>query len=425
MLNFLTSVSLSSWDEAWYGEISKNILKSGDIFNLSFNNHPFFDHPPFVMWLQAICMKFFGISALSVRLPSFVLGIGAVIIVFLLGKELFSKSAGFFAGITLLIAPWFLTRSLSGNLDVPLTFLFVASFYFAVKSAINKKFLFPLSISLSFLFLTKSLVPFTILPALFFILWRKVNIKDLVKPFFLFVLITLPWFVTNFIGHNDFINRYFSIGYPGAKTDTNLLQNILLTKTYLHNGIGNIFLFAILSIPIGFILFNKKYLPLILFIGVFLLPFAFSDKGHIWHLIPLYPFLILCFYGLIDSLLSKHKFVSLLILFLLISSNQIKQDWYQIINIPAYKSDMEILSLKSREYDYPLVLDDDAVPEVLFYSDKGSIERTGDRGDLRTRFNSKDKFLLITRDWRLTEEKINQKEYTLIAKDRDKLLILK
>jgi len=39
-------------------------------------------------------------------------------------------------------------------------------------------------------------------------------------------------------------------------------------------------------------------------------------------------------------------------------------------------------------------------------------------------FNSQKEFLLITRDWRLTEEKINAKEYTLIAKDRDKILIL-
>lgn len=99
--------------------------------------------------------------------------------------------------------------------------------------------------------------------------------------------------------------------------------------------------------------------------------------------------------------------------------------WDEILITPKYVSDMEILSRKSSEYNYPLVLDDDAVPEVLFYSGKDEVQRTSGRGDLRTRFDSKDQFLLITREWRLSEEKINQKEYTFIAGDRDKILILK
>ena len=130
MFNFLSKISLSSWDEAWYGVISRNILKTGDFINLLYNDHPFFDHPPFVFWLQATSLKIFGESEFSVRFPSFLLGLATVYIVYLLGRELFSKSAGFFAGFALFTAPWFLTRSFSGNLDIPLTFLFTLSFYF-------------------------------------------------------------------------------------------------------------------------------------------------------------------------------------------------------------------------------------------------------------------------------------------------------
>jgi len=87
-------------------------------------------------------------------------------------------------------------------------------------------------------------------------------------------------------------------------------------------------------------------------------------------------------------------------------------------------SDINILSTKSKEYNLPLYLDDDAVPEAIFYSGKDRVERIMGRDGIRMTFNSQKEFLLITRDWRLTEEKINAKEYTLIAKDRDKILIL-
>ena len=113
------------------------------------------------------------------------------------------------------------------------------------------------------------------------------------------------------------------------------------------------------------------------------------------------------------------------VIFILILFSQIKRNWYEIINVPTYISDLEILSTKSREYNYPLLLDDDAVPEVLFYSGKDSVERTYGRGDLRNKFNQANQFLLITRDWRLDEESIMSNEYTVITKDRDKVLILK
>ena len=425
MFDFLSKVSLSSWDEAWYGVIANNIVKSGDIFNLTFNSRPFFDHPPFVMWLQALLIKFVGASALAVRLPSFVLAAGTVIALYLLGKEIFGKFAGIFSAVALVFSPWFLTRAMSGNLDIALTFFFVLTFYLTLKSVNNSKFLVWLAVSLSFLILTKSLVPLTIIPVVVYLLWGKVKLKSIIYPLIIFCVLTMPWFVINYINNPSLIQKYLSIGYPGASTKTNLIDNIMLTKTYLHNGIGNIFIYGLFSLPLGLMFYRKKYIPLIIFISIFLIPFAFSNKGHIWHLIPLYPFWILSFFGLLELITKKYKYIILPLVFVLVMFNQIKKDWYEILITPKYVSDMEILSRKSSEYNYPLVLDDDAVPEVLFYSGKDQVQRTSGRGDLRTRFDSKDQFLLITREWRLSEEKINQKEYTFIAGDRDKILILK
>ena len=80
----LSAVSLSSWDEAWYGVIARNIYLKGDLLNLSFNGRAFYDHPPFGFWLQDIAYKIFGISDFSVRFPSAILGFLTIIVLYLL-----------------------------------------------------------------------------------------------------------------------------------------------------------------------------------------------------------------------------------------------------------------------------------------------------------------------------------------------------
>ena len=37
--------TLTSWDEAWYGSISRNMVKSGDFINMTWNGRPYYDHP--------------------------------------------------------------------------------------------------------------------------------------------------------------------------------------------------------------------------------------------------------------------------------------------------------------------------------------------------------------------------------------------
>lgn len=431
MFDLLTRVSLSSWDEAWYGVIAKNVLASGDIFNLKYNNFPFFDHPPLVIWLQVICFKIFGVNEFSVRLPSFLFSFIASFFIFLIAKKLFGKVAGIFSAISVFSSPWFLSRSLSGNLDIVLTALFLSTFYFILVSRENKKYLYHLSVSLSLLFLTKSLVPLTILPLILVMFWgKKFKIKDFVFPAVLFLLITLPWFVINIVNNKTFIARYLAIGYPGEKNLRMLFDNILLTKTYIHLGIGNIFIWGFVSLILGFILFPKKYFPIVVFLLTFLFPFAFSNKGHIWHLIPVHPFWFMSFFGFVELSLKKFKpifiFLPILIMFLIIVYPQLKRNWYEIVDIPKYTSDIKILSIKASSFNEPLFVDDDSIPEAIFYSSKPRVEKINQRGEIAKMFEKKDqKFIIITRDWRLNEEDINKKDYELISKDRDKVLILK
>lgn len=437
--------SLISWDEAWYGEIARNILRTGDLFRLSWNGDPYTDHPPFGFWLIAISFKIFGISEFWARFPSAISGLISVLITYLIGKELFNKWVGIASAVALPSAFWFLYRARSGNLDIFLTLMFLLAFYFALKSLKKSVFFIPFFVSLTFLVLTKTLVPLTILPMLLILFskinWKKINWTYFFIGFLFFISLISFWWLTEKNYKSDFVSRYFMIGLPGVKLDSNYLENLKLTKEYLHSGIGKWFWPGVLSIFLGLFLFQRRFLILSVFSISFLTPFIFSGKGHIWHLIPVYPFLLLSFFGIfsflgeifqryfkIESLypyLSKVVFtLGIIFISLFFSFQQLKRSFYEFINIPAFVSDEEILSTEASKIDMELYIDgSNFQPAAVFYSGK-KVDQIWE-GGLLPLFKDKKSFLLITHLWRLDKYNINPKSYKILKTDRDKILILK
>lgn len=439
--------SLVSWDEAWYAEIARNILKSGDIFNLTFNGKPYVDHPAMGFWLMAISFLLFGVSEFSTKLPSALAGLISIYLIFLFGKELFNRTVGLASGLALSSALWFVYRARSGNLDVFLTCFFILTLFLAIKAAQNKKYLIPLSFSLASLFLTKTLIPLTILPSLAIVFFQKgffknnrIKLTDLIYPLAFFLILTSSWFLVQFINYPGFLDRYLTIGLPGVEAKPSYLNNFQLAWGYLHNSIGKWFWPGVLSIIAGLFLLQKRFFILSTFCLVFFIPFVFSARGHIWHLIPLHPFLILSFFGLSyvltekfynliikNRLSTKYKSVlislPILIFSLYFSSLQIRQEWYQFIDINAYVSDEAILAKEASLYPQVLLIDDDWFPAAVFYSEK-KVEKIF-RGDLDAKLLGDQPFLMITNDWRINQSTASSKLYRIIKKDRDKVLILK
>lgn len=412
--------SLVSFDEAWYGAIAKNILKTGDIINLSFNNSSYTDHPPSGFWLMAASIKIMGDSEFAVRFASAFLGFLSLIIIYFLGKELFSRVVGFCSALALSSSFWFLFRARSGNLDVPLTFFFLLTLFLALK-----KSLLPWSVSLIFLFLTKTLVPFTIIPSLLIIFWGKIPWKY----FFIFIFFFGGWFLIQGFIKPNFLNHYLGIGLPGVTSKPDFIENFKLIKEYLHSGIGKWFWPGVISIFLSLILRQKRFLILSLFFITFFIPFIFSEKGHIWHLIPLYSFLILSFFGffliILQKIINNRILVNsiLLIVAIAVSSFQIKIAWRQFIDIPAFISDEAILSKEAAKFSGEFFIDGDFVPTAVYYS--GKIVSQISTDGIKPLFKKESTFTLITKEYRLTEAGLSKTQYQIIKSDRDKILILK
>ncbi len=130
-LPFLGGVHLFDWDEVNFAEISREMLITREYTRVYVNFEPFFQKPPFFLWLQAAAMAIFGVGEFAARFPNAVCGIITLPLLFQIGQRLKGTRfgliwAGAYFGSVLpflyfksgIIDPWF-------NL-----FIFLGIYYF-------------------------------------------------------------------------------------------------------------------------------------------------------------------------------------------------------------------------------------------------------------------------------------------------------
>lgn len=96
------------------------MLVTGDYSQVQLNYRPFWEKPPFFIWLQAASMNIFGVNEFAARLPNAVCSIVTLLVLFQIGKKFHSSRFGIiwcliYAGTILphlffksgIIDPWF------------------------------------------------------------------------------------------------------------------------------------------------------------------------------------------------------------------------------------------------------------------------------------------------------------------------------
>ena len=128
----LWSCDLWSPREPMYAEIGHEIAASGNWLNLRVNGEPYYNKPPVFFWLETLCIKAFGLQTASVRLPSFVLGVGGLVLCYLIARRLGIDPL---MSSLILATCWRFPRaSQRANLDVPLVFFMLLAFYLYLVS---------------------------------------------------------------------------------------------------------------------------------------------------------------------------------------------------------------------------------------------------------------------------------------------------
>lgn len=119
---------LANYDDAYYAEKAKQMLRTGDWLTPRFAGVERLDNPPLFLWLIAASFKLFGITGYAAVLPSALAGIVCVWLTHrlarALGRDAFESWA---AGFVLLGTGYFLKYANHAMFDVFLTSLFVGA----------------------------------------------------------------------------------------------------------------------------------------------------------------------------------------------------------------------------------------------------------------------------------------------------------
>jgi len=91
---FLGSAPLFDWDEINFAESAREMIVSGNYFQVQINYQPFWEKPPLFIWLQVGSMKLFGINEFAARFPNALVGIVTLLVLFSTGRKLHSDRLG-------------------------------------------------------------------------------------------------------------------------------------------------------------------------------------------------------------------------------------------------------------------------------------------------------------------------------------------
>ncbi|OIQ35962.1 MAG: hypothetical protein BM555_03600 [Crocinitomix sp. MedPE-SWsnd] len=226
-------VHLFDWDEINFAESAREMMATGDYFQVQVNFSPFWEKPPLFFWLQSLSMHTFGINEFGARFPNALAGVITIIVIYFLGKKEKSERFGTIWALLYLVSflPQIYFRSAIIDPIFNL-FIFLSTYYlFKALTEVelkNKRALWA-GIFCGLAILTKGPVGFLLVFVTFlvFIVVKKFKILPTFKQFIIFALSVFavsflwfgaevinngPWFLVEFINYQI---ELFSQGVAG------------------------------------------------------------------------------------------------------------------------------------------------------------------------------------------------------------------
>ncbi len=174
---------MANFDDCFYAEKAKEILRNGHWGILSFNYQQDFGNSPLFEYLEAFAYQIFGVSVYAAKFPSALAGFLTVLLTYYLGKTLINSWVGFFAGFVLVTTYPFLKYGRHAMLDVVLAFFVTLAMVFllwAVRKDAKYFWLWGLCVGLALL--EKSALGFFPIVVTFLFLALTQQWKRLMSP---------------------------------------------------------------------------------------------------------------------------------------------------------------------------------------------------------------------------------------------------
>lgn len=205
-----------SRSEAMYALIPKEMLAAGTWLTPTLNGARYLDKPPLLYWLNLLAYKLLGVSEGAARIPTLLVGVGEVGLIYLLGRALLGARPALLGALVLLTSVGFFILHLQLLTDHLVTLTLTAALYVMVRTAGRpgggRVALFQVALAAGFL--SKGLigVAFPLLILLGYAgLRRDLRILLLAldpRGWLVFAGLTLPWLVAMESHHQGFLRHY-------------------------------------------------------------------------------------------------------------------------------------------------------------------------------------------------------------------------
>ena len=217
---------LIDWDEATYAEVTHEALVSGHYLDFTWNGAPYLKKPPLLFWMMAASFKTFGENEFAARLPSVLMGLGTLALIYFGASAVAGRAAGTFAALMPLGFYFFLARGgRECATDGPLLFFTTLALYALTRARTNRRWLALVAIGCGLAILSKGaagLIPLIVATVAMLALpsFATLGWSGLFVVFTGAVIVAAPWyayqafsnppmFFSSLIGHET-VERAFS-----------------------------------------------------------------------------------------------------------------------------------------------------------------------------------------------------------------------
>jgi 4-amino-4-deoxy-L-arabinose transferase-like glycosyltransferase len=216
----------SLWDnsEPTYGEIVKELFRTGDWLTLHLNYLPWDTHPPLWFWTAAGSVMLFGLNEFALRLPSAVFGLATAYATYRAGRRMYGAAAGLIAALASGASLEMIVLSRLAMMETALIFFMTVAFfwsYFAIRDA-DRRALWIAAVAAGIGTMIKG--PIALLLPLLVIAswlwwtrgWSRLRGLPVLGPALAYVVIAGSWFAvaTYHLGFG-FLGHYFGISNVG------------------------------------------------------------------------------------------------------------------------------------------------------------------------------------------------------------------
>jgi 4-amino-4-deoxy-L-arabinose transferase-like glycosyltransferase len=207
---------LANYDDCFYAQKAKEILKTGELMTMHFNDQPAWENPPFFMWLIALSYKLFGVNEFAAKFPSAFFGVATVFLVYVIARKVYDSWVAFFSSFVLTTTFIFTRYARHAMMDVALSF-FVCLSIFALLLALDgrRQYLIVWGLCIAVCILIKSVLGFyPLLITVIYLLatkqWRILFDKYFLLGSGVLLAVGCSWYVDQYIAFGQqFVDAHF------------------------------------------------------------------------------------------------------------------------------------------------------------------------------------------------------------------------